>query len=61
MALAFPLQRQHGSQGTPGLDLVWLQHKPGDRRNYFSTPDDIWQIVRTLVEERKKRENVVPD
>lgn len=36
--------------------LVRLQHVPGDRRDYFSTPDDIWQIVRTLVEERKKRE-----
>ena len=29
---------------------------PNDRRDYFGTPDDIWQIVRTLVEERKKRE-----
>ena len=37
-------------------NLVRLQHKPGDRRDYFATPDDIWQIVRTLVEERKKRE-----
>lgn len=37
-------------------NLVRLQHKPGDRRDYFGTPDDIWQIVRTLVDERKKRE-----
>ena len=37
-------------------ELVRLQHKPGDRREYFSTPDDIWQIVRTLAEQRRKRE-----
>jgi DNA-binding transcriptional regulator GbsR (MarR family) len=36
--------------------LVRLQHKPGDRREYFSTPDDLWEIVRTLAEERRKRE-----
>jgi DNA-binding transcriptional regulator GbsR (MarR family) len=35
---------------------VRLQHKPGDRREYFSTPDDIWEIVRILAEERRKRE-----
>lgn len=37
-------------------NLVRLQHRPGDRRDYFSTPDDLWTIVRTLVEERRKRE-----
>lgn len=37
-------------------NLVRLVHKPGDRRDYFTTPDDIWAIVRTLAEERKKRE-----
>ena len=36
--------------------LVRLQHLPDDRRDYFSTPDDLWEIVRILVEERKKRE-----
>ncbi|MCC5983627.1 MAG: GbsR/MarR family transcriptional regulator [Rhodobacteraceae bacterium] len=36
--------------------LVHLKHRPGDRRDFFTTPDDMWQIVRTLVEERKKRE-----
>jgi DNA-binding transcriptional regulator GbsR (MarR family) len=29
---------------------------PDDRRDHFTTPDDVWTIVRTLVEERKKRE-----
>ena len=37
-------------------NLIRLQHQQGDRRDYFTTPDDIWTIVRTLVEERKKRE-----
>lgn len=37
-------------------NLVRLIHRPGDRRDYFATPDDIWTIVRTLAEERKKRE-----
>ena len=36
--------------------LVRLKHFPGDRREYFTTPDDLWEIVRTLVEERKRRE-----
>ncbi len=37
-------------------NLVRLIHRPGDRRDYFAAPDDIWTIVRTLAEERKKRE-----
>ena len=36
--------------------LVRLVHVPDDRRDHFATPEDVWQIVRTLVEERKKRE-----
>ena len=53
------VSRSNVSMGLKELqawNLVRHQHKPGDRRDYFSTPDDIWQIVRTLVEERKKRE-----
>ena len=37
-------------------NLVRLKHKPDDRRDYFGTPEDLWVIVRTLVEERKRRE-----
>ncbi|MCW8306765.1 GbsR/MarR family transcriptional regulator [Acidiphilium sp. PA] len=36
--------------------LVRLQHLPGDRREHFSTLGDIWQIVRVLAEERRRRE-----
>jgi DNA-binding transcriptional regulator GbsR (MarR family) len=37
-------------------NLVLLKHKPDDRRDFFTTPEDVWQILRTLAEERKKRE-----
>ena len=37
-------------------NLVLLKHLPSDRRDFFTTPDDVWQILRTLAEERKKRE-----
>jgi DNA-binding transcriptional regulator GbsR (MarR family) len=36
--------------------LVRKRHLPGDRRDYFEAPADLWQIVRTLAEERRKRE-----
>ncbi|TWG81874.1 DNA-binding transcriptional regulator GbsR (MarR family) [Cupriavidus gilardii J11] len=36
--------------------LVRLSHQPGDRREYFSAPDDVWTIFRTLAEERRRRE-----
>jgi DNA-binding transcriptional regulator GbsR (MarR family) len=56
---ALGLSRSNVSMGLKELQswgLVRLQHKPNDRRDYFTTPDDLWLIVRTLVEERKKRE-----
>ncbi|MGV3549236.1 GbsR/MarR family transcriptional regulator [Rhizobium sp.] len=37
-------------------NLVLLKHKPDDRRDFFTTPSDVWLILRTLAEERKKRE-----
>lgn len=59
MVAKLGFSRSNVSMGLKELqswNLVRLQHIPGDRRDYFSTPDDVWQIVRTLVEERKKRE-----
>ncbi|MEM8838564.1 MAG: GbsR/MarR family transcriptional regulator [Pseudomonadota bacterium] len=53
------VSRSNVSMGLKELQawrLVRLKHKPGDRRDYFTTPDDIWEIVRTLIDERKKRE-----
>jgi DNA-binding transcriptional regulator GbsR (MarR family) len=45
-----------GLKELQGWRLVRLKHLPGDRRDFFTTPEDLWEIVRTLVEERKKRE-----
>jgi DNA-binding transcriptional regulator GbsR (MarR family) len=36
--------------------LVKMTHLAGDRREYFGTPSDVWEIFRTLVEEKRKRE-----
>jgi DNA-binding transcriptional regulator GbsR (MarR family) len=36
--------------------LTKLQHLPGDRREYFRAPDDVWLIFSTLAQERRKRE-----
>jgi DNA-binding transcriptional regulator GbsR (MarR family) len=36
--------------------LVRKRHVQGDRRDYFQAPEDIWQILRILAEERRKRE-----
>jgi len=37
-------------------DLVRLQHIPGDRKEYYSAPSDVWEIAKTLIEQRRKRE-----
>ena len=53
------VSRSNVSMGLKELqawNLVRLRHRPGDRRDYFTTPDDMWEIVRTLIEERRKRE-----
>ena len=36
--------------------LVRLKHLPGDRREYFEAPADVWEIFRMLAEERRRRE-----
>ena len=56
---ALAISRSNTSMGLKELqswNLVRLKHVQGDRRDYFTTPDDLWEIVRTLVAERKKRE-----
>ena len=32
------------------------RHLPGDRRDHFEAPEDVWEILRILAEERRKRE-----
>ena len=56
---ALRFSRSNVSMGLKELqswNLVRLRHLPDDRRDYFTTPDDMWEIVRTLIAERKKRE-----
>ena len=53
------LSRSNVSMGLKELEgwrLIRKRHLPGDRREYIETPDDIWQIVRILAEERRRRE-----
>lgn len=55
--LAF--SRSNVSMGLKELEswqLVRLQHQAGDRKEYYSTPDDVWAIFRTLAAEKRKRE-----
>ena len=56
---ALGISRSNASMGLKELQawrLVRLKHVPGDRKDHFTTPDDLWEIVRILIEERKKRE-----
>lgn len=56
---ALGVSRSNVSMGLKELqawNLVQLKHLPDDRRDYFTTPEDIWEILRILAEQRKKRE-----
>lgn len=56
---ALALSRSNVSMGLKELQswqLVRSQHLPDDRREYFSAPEDIWEIFRVLLQERRKRE-----
>ena len=56
---ALGVSRSNVSMGLKELqawNLAIPKHVPDDRRDHFTTPDDVWQILRTLAEERKKRE-----
>ena len=39
-----------------GLNLVRTVHLLGDRRDHFETLHDVWELMRTVVRERKARE-----
>lgn len=56
---ALTISRSNTSMALKELNswrLVRLKHIAGDRRDYYTTPEDLWEIVRILVAERKKRE-----
>lgn len=59
IAEALGMSRSNVSMGLKELEawrLIRKRHMPGDRRDYIETPDDLWQILRILAEERRKRE-----
>ncbi|MDA8454738.1 MarR family transcriptional regulator [Acidovorax sp. GBBC 3334] len=37
-------------------NLIRVTHVLGDRRDYFETSTDVWELFRTVVRERKERE-----
>ena len=56
---ALGFSRSNVSMGLKELQswrLVHMRHQPGDRREYFEAPADVWEIFRTLAEERRRRE-----
>jgi DNA-binding transcriptional regulator GbsR (MarR family) len=56
---ALSISRSNASMGLKELqswELVRLQHIPGDRKEYYSAPGDLWDIAKTLIEQRRKRE-----
>lgn len=36
--------------------LVKMTHALGDRRDYFESPHDVWELFRIIIEQRKQRE-----
>ena len=56
---ALGFSRSNVSMGIKELlawDLVQLRHLPGDRKDYFTVPADVWDIAKNLVLQRRKRE-----
>lgn len=56
---ALGVSRSNVSMGLKELDtwrLIRRLHLPEDRRDHFAALEDPWAIIRTLAEERRKRE-----
>jgi DNA-binding transcriptional regulator GbsR (MarR family) len=56
---ALGVSRSNVSMGLKELDswrLVRKRHLPDDRRDHFEALADVWEILRVLAEERRKRE-----
>lgn len=59
IAEALEFSRSNVSVGLKELQswrLARMKHLPGDRREYFDAPSDVWEIFRVLAEERRRRE-----
>ncbi len=56
---ALSISRSNVSMGLKELQswrLIKPLHFPGDRKEYYQTPDDMWEVARIIFEERRKRE-----
>ncbi len=56
---ALGISRSNVSMGLKELsswELVRLQHRQGERKEFYSAPGDMWDIAKTLIEQRRKRE-----
>ena len=59
LAEALKISRGNVSMGLKELQawrLIELRHQPGDRKDYFTAAGSIWDMARTVFEERRKRE-----
>jgi len=59
IAEALNISRSNVSMGLKELKawrLVRPASIPGDRREYWTTPKDVWEVFRVLAEERRRRE-----
>ncbi|HVE48136.1 MAG TPA: GbsR/MarR family transcriptional regulator [Casimicrobiaceae bacterium] len=59
IAETLEFSRSNVSMGLKELQswrLVRMKHLSGDRREYFKSPADVWEIFRHLAEERRRRE-----
>jgi DNA-binding transcriptional regulator GbsR (MarR family) len=59
IAATLGFSRSNVSMGLKELQswrLVNMGHQVGDRRDYYESPGDVWQIFRVLMEEKRKRE-----
>ncbi len=59
IAEALNISRSNVSMGLKELKawrLVRPASIPGDRREYWTTPQDVWEVFRVLAEERHRRE-----
>ena len=59
IADALEFSRSNVSIGLKELQawrLVKLKHLSGDRREYFEAPQDVWEIFKSLAEEKRRRE-----
>lgn len=45
-----------GLKELQGWRLLKRASRTGDRRDYFTAPDDVWEIFNVLAEERQRRE-----